>query len=149
MQKNSKLINKNLQTLLKELAVVEAEKLKQIEPTPSYFCLHKKEAEPDFINNFIREFDRTDVLLFLSVGDEKTNGNFVLYGNEEPVAQLGPKYVFIIAFFHTLSIVFVFLRISELLKGKGAGKGNKYQAKVACMANRSKAEQLVIEYFKG
>lgn len=40
-----------------------------------------------------------------------------------------------------------FHRVCELLEGKGAGKGNKFQAKVARMANRIKAEQLIAEYF--
>lgn len=91
IQKNVKVLSKNLQNVLKEFAVLEANKLKQVNPAPKYYFLHRKEAEPDFMNNFIREFGRTDVLLFLSVGDEKTVGNFVLYGNEEPVNQLGGK----------------------------------------------------------
>lgn len=51
--------------------------------------LHKKEAEPDFMNTFIREVDSTDVFLFLSTGDEKTGGNIVLYGQEKAISNLG------------------------------------------------------------
>lgn len=42
---------------------------------------------------------------------------------------------------------FVYCRICELLNGKGAGKNNKFQAKVNNMANRQKAEDLIKTYF--
>lgn len=42
----------------------------------------------------------------------------------------------------------MFFSICEILEGKGAGKGNKFQAKVSKMANRIKAEAYVAEYFK-
>nr|CAH7757773.1 unnamed protein product [Callosobruchus chinensis] len=129
LQKNVKTINKNLQTALKELASYEADKLKKIVPQPKYYFLHKKEADPDFMNTFIRELAKTDIFVFLSVGDEKTTGNIVLYGPEQAVGDLGNK-------------------ISEVLEGKGSGKGNKYQAKVSKMANRKKAQQIVIDYFQ-
>lgn len=41
----------------------------------------------------------------------------------------------------------IFSRIGELLNGKGAGKGNRYQAKVSNMGNRSKALALLKEHF--
>lgn len=87
--KNLKVANKNLQNVLKELAVFEANKLKSSTPLPKYYVLHKKEAEADFMNIFIKEFGSTDVLLFLSVGDEKGTGNIVIYGPEKVVSDLG------------------------------------------------------------
>ncbi|KAJ8922402.1 hypothetical protein NQ315_004347 [Exocentrus adspersus] len=127
--KNTKTLSKNLQTVLKDLAVMEARSLKSLDPPPKYFSMHRKEAEPDFMNTFIKELGRTDIFLFLSTGDEKTVGNIVLYGEEKPVSDLGNQ-------------------ICELLDGKGAGKGNKFQAKVTKMANRKKAEQRISDYFK-
>lgn len=93
LQKNVKTLNKNLQSVLKDIAVFEAHKLKSISPSPKYYCYHRKEAEPDFMNLFIREVNGTDIFLFLSVGDEKGVGNIVLYGDEKAVADLGNKYV--------------------------------------------------------
>lgn len=89
--KNSKLANKNLQTVLKDLAILEAQKFKKIDPKPKFYCLHRKEAEPDFMGVFIKEVNSTDTLLFLSTGDEKGCGNIMLYGNEKDVAELGNR----------------------------------------------------------
>ncbi|XP_030756279.1 alanyl-tRNA editing protein Aarsd1-B [Sitophilus oryzae] len=130
LQKNLKTLTKNVQSVLKDLATLEAKKLNDMLPIPSYFSMHRREAEPDFMNTFVRELgDRKDILLFLSTGDEKQVGNIVVYGAEKDVSILGPK-------------------ICELLGGKGAGKGNKYQAKVSNMANRNKVEELIANYFK-
>ncbi|KAK9880837.1 hypothetical protein WA026_013163 [Henosepilachna vigintioctopunctata] len=126
LQKNCKILSKNLQVVLKDLAVKEAEKLKGINPIPKYYCLHRKEADPDFMRVFIEEFNRNDILLFLSTGDE--NGNFVLYGPEKDVQKLSPE-------------------ICNVLNGKGAGKGNKFQAKVTNMRCRPEAEKLIIQYY--
>lgn len=91
LQKNVKVSNKNLQAVLKELAVLNANMLKGIQPAPKYFSMHKKEAEIDFMQTFIREVGSTDIFLFLSTGDDKKEGNIILYGNEEAIATLGPK----------------------------------------------------------
>lgn len=77
--------------MLKDLAILEVEKLKRISPPPVFYSYHRKEAEPDFMNIFIKEFGNTDVFLFLSTGDEKTIGNIVLYGNEEAISHLGNR----------------------------------------------------------
>lgn len=89
LQKNLKITSKNLQTILKDVAQIEIEKLKTSKP--KYFCLHRKEAEPDFMSIFVKELSGFDIFLFLSVGDEKTNGNVLIYGKENDVAELGPK----------------------------------------------------------
>lgn len=88
---NLKIINKNFQNLLKEIAINEARKLKSLDPKPNYFILHKKEADSDFINVFLKELNETDILLFLSVGEDNAVGNFVLYGKENIVAELSEK----------------------------------------------------------
>lgn len=58
--------------------------------------MFRKDADQDFLNTFIREVDSTEALLFLTCGDEKTNGVMMLYGNDVAVAQLGPKYDFFV-----------------------------------------------------
>ncbi|XP_072401510.1 alanyl-tRNA editing protein Aarsd1-B [Diabrotica undecimpunctata] len=128
LQKNVKIINKNLQSILKDLAIFNAGKLKSMQPPPKYFSLHKKEAEPDFMNILIRELGTTEIFLFLSVGDEKKDGSVVIQGKENDVGVLGPK-------------------ISEILQGKGSGKGNIYRAKVTNMSRRKEAENCIKEYF--
>lgn len=128
LQKSLKMTNKNLQTVLKDLAVYEAGKLKQQDPHPLYFSLHRKEAESDFMSMFINEVGNTNILLFLTVGEDKGAGQMVLHGQPDIVSKLGP-------------------RICDILKGKGAGKGSKFQAKVSNLAKRSEAEELIKEYF--
>ncbi|XP_044269349.1 alanyl-tRNA editing protein Aarsd1 [Tribolium madens] len=123
---NTKSLNKNLQTVLKDLAVYEAAKLK--ESKEKYFILHRKEADPTFMSILIKEAGRTDIFQFLSVGDEKGAGNIVLYGNEKAITDLSPN-------------------ICELLGGKGAAQGNKFQAKVTNLSNHKSAVKLVKEYF--
>ena len=129
LQRSLKVANKNLQSVLKDLAVYEAEKLKQVNPSPHYFSLHKKEAGSDFMSIFINEVGDSNILLFLTVGDEKGAGQMVLYGQSDIVSQLGPQ-------------------ICDVLNGKGAGKGTKFQAKVSNLSKRSEAEELIKEYFK-
>ncbi|KAG5886566.1 hypothetical protein JTB14_011278 [Gonioctena quinquepunctata] len=128
LQKNVKSFNKNLQTVLKDLAVLEAGKLKNLQPPPKYVSMHRKEAEPDFMNTFIKELGKTDIFLFLSTGDENGIGNVVLYGDEKAVEELGKI-------------------VCDSLDGKGAGKGNKFQAKVNKMANRKEVEKRISDYF--
>lgn len=84
-------VTKNFSTVLKALAIHEANILKNINPSPKYYCLHRDEDEPNFMNIFIREYGKKDVLLFLSTGNLKANGNVVLYGPEDDVQKLGPR----------------------------------------------------------
>ncbi|XP_028137368.2 alanyl-tRNA editing protein Aarsd1-B [Diabrotica virgifera virgifera] len=128
LQKNVKIINKNLQSVLKDVAIFNAGKLKAMQPPPKHFSLHKKEAEPDFMNIFIRELGTTEIFLFLSVGDEKKDGSVVIQGKEDDVAVLGPK-------------------VCKILEGKGSGKGNTYRAKVTNMSKKKEAENCIKEYF--
>lgn len=94
LQKNIKVLNKNIQSVLKDVAILEVNKLKQCDSLPKYFSMHRKETEADFMNIFIKEMGQTDTFFFLSTGDEKGVGNIVLYGDEKAVMHLGPRYYF-------------------------------------------------------
>lgn len=91
LMKSAKLSNKNLQTVLRDLAAQEAKALKEKNPKPKYFSLHKKEAEVDFVNVLIKEVNDPSILLFLTIGEEKGAGHMILHGEESLVAELGPK----------------------------------------------------------
>lgn len=93
LQKNVKQLNKNLQSALKELITFEVDKLQRLSPPVRYYCLHRSEADADHMNQFVRQLNRTDVFLFLSIGDERKggSGSILLYGEEKNVAELGPK----------------------------------------------------------
>lgn len=124
LQKSLKVANKNLQSALKDIALLEAAVVRHTVPKPAYFSLHRSEGDSDFTSAFIREINDEDILLFLTTGDEKGAGQMVLHGKPELVSQLGPL-------------------ICQELDGKGAGKGTKFQAKVKNLNNRDKAEHII------
>lgn len=129
LQQNIKVITKDLKTTLKDLAVYEAATFKKLKPEPKYYILHRKEGDSDFISIFLKETTPTNTFLCLTVGDPKGSGNIVLYGEDNIISIFSKK-------------------ILELMDGKGAGKGNKFQAKVNNMKNFVKVESLIKEYFK-
>ncbi|KAK3932391.1 Alanyl-tRNA editing protein Aarsd1-B [Frankliniella fusca] len=118
---------KNLQTVLRELAVVEAQKLKKTNPMPKFYIIHRKEADMDFVSAFLREFSNEDTLVLLVVGEEPVV-QIVLHGKPDIVGSIGP-------------------RLSEIMCGKGFGKGQKYQAKVGKLKLREAAD-IMEEVFK-
>jgi len=129
MQKSLKIYQKTTQNLLKELAAGEAKKLKVLQPKPAYFVCHKREGDADYINTFIAELDDNDILLVLSVGDEKaTSGQLALAGNPEVVGAVGKK-------------------LCVLLEGKGGGKGTRFNAKFSAMKKVAQIENIVEEHF--
>ncbi|XP_026272954.1 alanyl-tRNA editing protein Aarsd1-B [Frankliniella occidentalis] len=122
-----KTTSKNLQVVLRELAIAEAEKLKKASPKLKFSIIHRKEADMDFINAFLREFNDEEILVLLIVGEEPAI-QVVLHGKPEIVAEVGP-------------------RLSDIMEGKGFGKGHKYQAKVGKL-KMEEATQILNEYFK-
>ncbi|GLG96001.1 Alanyl-tRNA editing protein Aarsd1-B [Gryllus bimaculatus] len=107
LQKSLKVTNKKLATVLKELAVYEAQKLLSLSPRPKLY----------------------ETLFLITVGDEKGAGQMTMYGDPELIAELGHK-------------------ICEILDGKGAGKGQKFQAKVSNLAKRNEAVKLIKKHFE-
>ncbi|GLG96002.1 Alanyl-trna editing protein aarsd1 [Gryllus bimaculatus] len=70
-----------------------------------------------------------ETLFLITVGDEKGAGQMTMYGDPELIAELGHK-------------------ICEILDGKGAGKGQKFQAKVSNLAKRNEAVKLIKKHFE-
>ncbi|XP_063654618.1 alanyl-tRNA editing protein Aarsd1 isoform X2 [Pan troglodytes] len=68
-----------------------------------------------------------ETLLFLTVGDEKGAGLFLLAGPPASVETLGP-------------------RVAEVLEGKGAGKKGRFQGKATKMSRRMEAQALLQDY---
>lgn len=126
LNKSLKLANKNSLTVLRDLAVAEAKLLKQQEPMPAFHTFHRREADAEFMAIFANEVASKDVLLFLTSGDERGAGQFLLSGPEDVIAACGPK-------------------VCELLDGKGFLKHGKFQGKASALAGRSKVEELLKE----
>ncbi|XP_069041908.1 alanyl-tRNA editing protein Aarsd1 isoform X3 [Lepisosteus oculatus] len=129
LQKSVKLLQKNNLNLLRDLAVLTAQNFKSNPNRGKLFCLHRKDGDNEFMNIIANEIGTEDTLLFLTVGEEKGAGLFLLAGPAETVDSLGP-------------------RVAETLDGKGAGKRGRYQGKASRMAQRGEAELLLLEYLK-
>lgn len=128
---------RTLSACLKELAVLEAEKLKAIHPPPKYYTINRRDGmDTDFNSVFLRNIPeiKTDTdgpsLVFLTAADEKgEKGNLILFGEERIISELGDP-------------------ICSLLEGKGRGKGQRYQAKVNNLKKLPECEKLIAEYFE-
>lgn len=122
LNKSLKLANKNSLTALRDLAVAEARLLKQQELLPAFHTFHRREADAEFMAIFANELADKDVLLFLTCGDEKGSGQFLVSGPENIVAAVGHK-------------------VCELLDGKGFFKHGKFQGKARALSGRGKVEK--------
>ncbi|GAB1610193.1 alanyl-tRNA editing protein Aarsd1-like [Argonauta hians] len=124
--KTSKQSQKCITSLLHDIAALEIKQFHSQLPKQPLFVLHRKEADMDFMNYICREMSGQEVTLFLTGGDDRGSGLFMLVGEEEMVAQLGPS-------------------VAQVLDGKGAGKKNRFQGKANKMVNREEAISLIRE----
>lgn len=138
MQLSQKTNQRLLNACLKEIAQLEAAKLKAMQPLPSWYSVHRRDGiETDFNSVFLRsapaigDGDDTVSLIFLSAGEESsTKGTVQMLGKEDIVAKLAPRFC-------------------ELLDGKGKASGQRFQAKVNNLKKISECEKLIKEHFEG
>ncbi|XP_029647015.1 alanyl-tRNA editing protein Aarsd1 [Octopus sinensis] len=124
--KTSKSSQKCIASLLHDIASLEIRHFNSQEPKEPLFVLHRKEADMDFMNFLCREMSNQEVTLFLTGGDDKGSGLFMLVGKEDLVADVGPS-------------------VAKILDGKGAGKKGRFQGKANKMANRDEAIKVIQE----
>ncbi|XP_074418350.1 alanyl-tRNA editing protein Aarsd1 isoform X4 [Larus michahellis] len=91
LQSSVKLLQKNNLNLLRDIAVLIARDFKSKPVRSQLFVLHRKEGDSEFMNIIANEIGTEDTLLFLTVGDEKEAGLFLLAGPVEAVENLGPS----------------------------------------------------------
>ncbi|XP_058531357.1 alanyl-tRNA editing protein Aarsd1 isoform X2 [Ochotona princeps] len=91
LQSCTKLLQKNNLSLLRDLAVHVAHSLRSSPDWGGVVALHRKEADSEFMNIIANEIGSEGTLLFLTVGDEKGAGLFLLAGPAEAVETLGPR----------------------------------------------------------
>nr|XP_025969338.1 alanyl-tRNA editing protein Aarsd1-like [Dromaius novaehollandiae] len=127
LQSSVKLLQKNNLNLLRDIAVLIARDFKSKPVQSELFVLHRKEGDSEFMNIIANEIGTEETLLFLTVGDEKAAGLFLLAGPVEAVENLGP-------------------RVAELLGGKGAGKQGRFQGKATKMSQRGEVQALLQEF---
>ncbi|XP_037347448.1 alanyl-tRNA editing protein Aarsd1 isoform X1 [Talpa occidentalis] len=127
LQNSAKLLQKNNLNLLRDLAVHVAHSLRNSPDWGGVVTLHRKEGDSEFMNIIANEIGSEETLLFLTVGDEKGAGLFLLAGPAEAVETLGP-------------------RVAEVLEGKGAGKKGRFQGKATKMSRRAEVQALLQDY---
>lgn len=130
-------IKENLRTnqrafakVMKELAVYEADKVKQLPEPPKFYCLHRTDGiDSDFFSVFTRQLGNKDMFLFLTSGDESsTKGQMLCQGKVDDVDKLGRT-------------------LCELLDGKGNGKNGRFQGKVNDLKKLDDCRKIIREYF--
>ncbi|XP_069012011.1 alanyl-tRNA editing protein Aarsd1-like isoform X2 [Embiotoca jacksoni] len=129
LQKSVKLLQKTNLSLLRDMAVLIAQNFKSDPQRGNFFSLHKKEGDNEFMNIIANELNTEGTLVFLTVGEEKGPGLFLLVGPSGPVTEVAP-------------------RMLELLQGKGAGKNGRFQGKANSLARRGEVEALLKQHCK-
>lgn len=127
LQKSVKLLMKNNLCLLRDMAVFIGQNFKNNPQKGNFFSLHKKEGDNEFMGIIANEIGTEETLVFLTVGEEKGPGLFLLAGPSETVTEMGP-------------------RVLEMLQGKGAGKNGRFQGKANSLARRAEVESLLQEH---
>ncbi|XP_014673621.1 PREDICTED: alanyl-tRNA editing protein Aarsd1-B-like [Priapulus caudatus] len=132
LQKSLRLATRNSLSLLRDVAVLEAQRhLRSGDQTTRLFSLHRKEGDVEFMNIVANEISEQnkDTLMFLTVGDEKESGFFLLSGPQEAVSSLGSS-------------------VCTALEGKGAGKAGRFQGKAGKLSKRGEALRIIEEYMR-
>ncbi|XP_035001220.1 alanyl-tRNA editing protein Aarsd1 [Hippoglossus stenolepis] len=129
LQKSGKLLQKTNLSLLRDMAILIAQNFKNDPQRGNFFTLHKKEGDNEFMNIIANELNTEETLVFLSVGEEKGPGLFLLAGPSGQVTKMGP-------------------RVLEMLQGKGAGKNGRFQGKANSLARRGEVEALLQQHCK-
>lgn len=122
---------------MKEIALTEAEKVKDLDPQQKWYSIHRKDgAETDFNGVFLKNAPEIKngsdslALYFLTAGEENgIKGNLLLFGDETVINDLATQ-------------------ICDLLDGKGRGKGQRFQAKVNNLKKINECEKLIGRYFE-
>ncbi|KAK9529890.1 hypothetical protein VZT92_011439 [Zoarces viviparus] len=129
LQKSVKLLQKTNLSLLRDMAVLITQNFKNDPQRGNFFSLHKKEGDNEFMNIIATELNTEETFVFLTVGEEKGPGLFLLSGPSGQVAEMGP-------------------RVLEMLQGKGAGKNGRFQGKANSLARRGEVEAFLQQHCK-
>ncbi|XP_029383257.1 alanyl-tRNA editing protein Aarsd1 [Echeneis naucrates] len=129
LQKSVKLLQKTNLSLLRDMAVLIAKNFENNPQKGNFFSLHKKEGDNEFMNIIANEINTEETLVFLTVGEDKGPGLFLLAGPSRSVAEMGPW-------------------VLKMLKGKGAGKNGRFQGKANSLAQRAEVEVFLQQHCK-
>lgn len=134
IQTSLKASQKTVQKLSKELAIHAAEDVNvnfSGVDSGQYFSLHRSDGvDIDFANTFLRTVKVEKLFFFITIADgiDSKSGSLIIQGNPDDVTALAEP-------------------ICKLLGGKGNGKNNRYQAKVAQLNKIKDCEVLIKNHF--
>uniref|UniRef100_A0A668A4M2 Alanyl-tRNA synthetase domain containing 1 n=1 Tax=Myripristis murdjan TaxID=586833 RepID=A0A668A4M2_9TELE len=106
--------------------------LQKVRLNVKYFAVFSHvvlQGDNEFMNIIANEIGTEETLVFLTVGEEKGPGLFLLAGPSGVVTEMGP-------------------RVLEMLQGKGAGKNGRFQGKANSLARRGDVEAFLQEHCK-
>lgn len=132
LQTSLKSSQKTAQKLARELAVKAAEEFNAKSSPEAFYSLHNKDGvDIDFANTFFRtvKADKT-TFFFVTIADaiDSKNGSLIIQGDPEDIAALADP-------------------ICKILNGKGNGKNNRYNAKVAQLNKIKDCEVFIKNHF--
>ncbi|KAG7325540.1 hypothetical protein KOW79_011856 [Hemibagrus wyckioides] len=90
LQKTVKRLQKSNLTILRDMAVLIAQNFKIQPERGNLFSLHNKDGDNEFMNIIANEIGAQDTVIFLTVGEEKAAGLFLLAGPEDIITEVGP-----------------------------------------------------------
>ncbi|KAK6183026.1 hypothetical protein SNE40_010580 [Patella caerulea] len=124
--KNQKASQKLALTLLRDMAVMEAKMFKLNPEKQPLFSHHRKEGDGEYMNIIATEIGDA-APCFLTTGDEKGSGMFLLCGSQDLLDKAGKL-------------------VMDILEAKGACSGGRYRGKANKLANKPKAEQVLLDF---
>jgi len=130
--KQLKLAQKNCMNLLRDVAILEANSFKQSfhKAVDNVLVLHRKEGTVEFMNIVANEVSQScEAYMFITVGDEKGQGMFLLHGPGTFIEECG-------------------LKVAETICGKAFTKGGRMQGKAEKLQNREEALALIKDYIE-
>ncbi|XP_076039685.1 alanyl-tRNA editing protein Aarsd1-B [Oratosquilla oratoria] len=122
-QSDLKATQKQLREALKDLAIAEAEKVKNQTPKPKWFMHHRTNADNDYLSTIVNSIDDETILKVLTAGNDQGAGILMVHGPQHLVPNVGSK-------------------LCEIFEGRGGGK-TRFTAKVNKLNKRAEAEKIV------
>lgn len=129
IQRSLKVAQKTTSGLFKELAVLEAQRLKNVSPQPAFGLFYRPDGDADYTAALVRELEEGGPhLRVILTGEERTApGQLVVLGHHQQdalVAAVGKE-------------------LCSLLDGKGGGKGSRFNAKINSFKKIDQVEGLL------
>ena len=113
-------------SLLRKLALLEAEKIKNTSDPKKLVSFHLKEGNVEYMN-IIANAVGAELCLFMTVGDDKGKGMFLLSGPSSFISQCGSS-------------------VAETIEGRGSAKDTRMQGKADKLQRREQAIKMCNDY---